>query len=639
MSGGQKQRIAIARALIRNPKVLLLDEATSALDAQSEKLVQDALDQASVGRTTIIVAHRLATLRRAELIAVLENGEVIEYGSHDQLTQMNEGQGGVYSRMAQLQKSAVRREGPLISPAGSNTASPIHSSRYSPIHSSICSPIHSSRYSTAELSPINIYSETNPKEANQKISKPSQWHLMKMNGPEWRRGLIGCISAITLGVVQNAYSYILGSMLSVYFLQDNDRIKSKARHYCFIFISLAFINVTANILQHYNFAIMGERLTRRVREKMLEKVLSFEIGWFDEDKNSSAAICAKLATEANKVRSLVGDRVSLLLQAFVTASLAFILALVITWRLAIVMITAQPLIIGSFYFRKVMMASMSKKAKKAQIEGSQLACEAVVNHRTITAFSSQKRMMSLFEAALEGPKRENMKQSWFSGLCLFSCQFIITAGTALAFWYGGKLLTESLITSKEMFQAFFVLMSTGKLIADAGSMTSDLAKGGDAVRSVLEILDRKTKIEPDNPEGIKMKKKHISLDIELKNVSFFYPSRPEQIIFKGLSLKIDAGKTVALVGESGSGKSTIIGLIERFYDPQEGSVDINGKNIKDYNLRFLRSHIALVSQEPTLFVGSIRDNIAYGSENATETEIVNAATVANAHEFIRSVFN
>ena len=92
------------------------------------------------------------------------------------------------------------------------------------------------------------------------------------------------------------------------------------------------------------------------------------------------------------------------------------------------------------------------------------------------------------------------------------------------------------------------------------------------------------------------------------------------------------------MGESGSGKSTIIALIERFYDPQEGSVEIDGKNIKDYNLRFLRSHIALVSQEPALFAGTVRDNIAYGSENATETEIVNAATVANAHEFIRLVF-
>ena len=116
---------------------------------------------------------------------------------------------------------------------------------------------------------------------------------------------------------------------------------------------------------------------------------------------------------------------------------------------------------------------------------------------------------------------------------------------------------------------------------------------------------------------------------------FAYPSRPDQLIFKGLSLKISAGTSVALVGQSGSGKSTVIGLIERFYDLLKGSVSIDERDIKDYNLRALRSHIALVSQEPTLFAGTIRENIAYGKKNAKESEIRKAAMLANAHEFIR----
>jgi len=159
--------------------------------------------------------------------------------------------------------------------------------------------------------------------------------------------------------------------------------------------------------------------------------------------------------------------------------------------------------VAGFYFRKVMMSSKSNKAKKAQFEGSQLACEAVVNHRTITAFSSHKRMMSLSETTLQGPESENMKQSWSAGLCLCSSQFIITAGTAPAFWYGGELMTKGSISSADMFQTFFILTSTGKIIRDAGSMTSDMTKGGDADCSVLEVLDKKTRIEPDSPEGIK----------------------------------------------------------------------------------------------------------------------------------------
>lgn len=280
------------------------------------------------------------------------------------------------------------------------------------------------------------------------------------------------------------------------------------------------------------------------------------------------------------------------------------------------------------------MKSMGEKARKAQKQGSQLASEAVINHRTITAFSSQKRILGLFSATLKGPKKESVKQSYVSGAGLFSSQFFNTAATALAYWYGGKLLVEGEITSKELFQAFLILLFTAYIIAEAGSMTSDISKGSAAIKSVFAILDRKSEIDPDNKWGLEIKRR-IKGRVEFRNVFFSYPTRPDQMILKGLSLRIDAGKTVALVGQSGSGKSTIIGLIERFYDPMKGTVCIDEQDIKNYNLRMLRSHIALVSQEPTLFAGTIRENIAYGRENAKESDIKRAAVLANAHEFIR----
>ncbi|KAK2977692.1 hypothetical protein RJ640_000041 [Escallonia rubra] len=457
-----------------------------------------------------------------------------------------------------------------------------------------------------------------------------------MNAPEWKRTLLGCLGAAGFGTIQPVHAYCLGSMISAYFINNNSELKSQTRFYCIIFLSLGVLSFIANLLQHYNFAIMGERLTKRVREKMLENVCSFEVGWFDQDENTSAEVCARLATEANMGRSLVGDRMSMLLQVFVSASVSFVFALAVTWRLSIVMIAIQPLVVASFYSRSVLMKSMSGKAKKAQNEGSQLASEAVVNHRTITAFSSQERILDLFAATLKGPRRESVKQSWFSGLGFFSSQFLTTSAIAMTYWYGGRLMNKGLLNYKQLFQAFFILMSTGKNIADAGSMTSDLARGGSAIRSVFAILDRKTEIEPEDPKGIQVRKT-IRGRIELKNVSFYYPSRPEQMILQGLSLKIEAGKTVALVGQSGSGKSTIIGLVARFYDPFKGSILIDDQEIKSYNLRNLRMHIALVSQEPTLFGGSIRQNIIYGKENATEAEIRKAATLANAHEFISSM--
>ncbi|KAH6771213.1 ABC transporter family protein [Perilla frutescens var. hirtella] len=614
LSGGQKQRIAIARALLKDPRILLLDEATSALDSQSEKLVQDAIDQASQGRTTIVIAHRLTTVRSSDTIVVIESGKVMESGSHDRLMQITN---GAYSKMVQMQQSA-----PVIGAS----SRPYLSNKYTTYGSTSTprSPYslvssHGSPFSPAlsmsvvpSINMMSYYDSDDETVDDAGTSTPSlsQWQLIRMNAPEWKRALLGCVGACAFGAVQPLNAYCLGSVVSAYFNNDRARIKSETTFYCIIFVSIAVVCFFANLLQHYNFAIMGERLTKRTRETVLENILTFEIGWFDQEENTSAAVCARLSTEANVVRCLVGDLV----------------------------IAIQPLIIASFYSKSILMKRMSTRAQKAQNEGSQLASEAVVNHRTITAFSSQTKILSLFAATLEKPQKESIKQSWFSAIGLFVSQFLTTASIALTYWYGGRLMNKGLVSSKHLFQVFFILMSTGKNIADAGSMSSDLAKGSNAVKSVFAILDRKSEIEPDNPNGFKAKKGLKGL-IELNRVYFSYPSRPEQMIFQGLSLKIDAGKTMALVGQSGSGKSTIIGLIERFYDPIKGTILIDEKDIRSCNLRDLRSHIALVSQEPTLFAGTIQENIVYGNKDATESEIRRAAMLANAHEFISSLKN
>ncbi|KAL4340975.1 hypothetical protein GQ457_08G007230 [Hibiscus cannabinus] len=642
MSGGQKQRIAIARALIRDPKILLLDEATSALDAQSERIVQAAIDKASVGRTTIIIAHRLLTIRNANLIVVLQSGRVIESGSHNELMQTN---GGEYYRMVQLQKTASQNEASDDSDYKSEGKNRhrMHVAQ-SPMsyRSSVASTPALNPFSPA-LSVGTPYSYTiqydpDDDSVDEDLKQvahptPSQWRLLKMNAPEWGRASIGSVAAIGSGVVQPINAYCVGMLISNYFRTDKSEIKSRSRTLSLVFLGIGALNFTSSLLQHYNFAVMGEKLTKRVREKFLEKLMTFEIGWFDEDENTSAAICTRLATEANMVRSLVGDRMSLLVQAVFGTIFAYALALKLSWRLSIVMIAVQPLVVGSFYARSILMTSMSGKAQKAQKEGSQLASEAVVNHRTITAFSSQKRILGLFKDTLKGPKEQSVRHSWLSGFGLFSSQFFSTSFTALAYWYGGRLLTQRLISPEHLFQAFLVLLFTAYVIAEAGSMTNDLSKGNSAIQSVFAILDRKSEIDPDYTWGQETKKS-IQGRIELKNVFFAYPTRPDQMLFKDLNLRIEAGRTVALVGQSGSGKSTIIGLIERFYDPMKGSVFIDAQDIKNYNLRMLRTHIALVSQEPTLFAGTIRENIAYGKPKAKESEIRKAAKLANAHEFI-----
>ncbi|KAG4395715.1 hypothetical protein GLYMA_19G016700v4 [Glycine max] len=625
ISGGQKQKIAIARAIIKKPQILLLDEATSALDSESERKVQEALDKIVLDRTTIIIAHRLSTIRDAHVIIVLENGKIMEMGSHDELIQNNN---GYYTSLVHFQQVEKSKNDaffhPLISNGDmQNTSS--HMARHSV-----------STNSMAQFSFVDGDNTEKVRDDDQKLPSPSFWRLLSSNLREWKQTCFGCLSALLFGAIEPLYAFAMGSMVSIFFLSNHDEIKRKIILYSLFFVGLAVLSLVLNIIQHYSFAYMGEYLTKRLKEKMLSKILNFEIAWFDRDENSTGVVCSRLIKEANIVRSLVGDRMAQLVQTISSVVIACTMGLIIAWRYAIVIIVVQPIIIACFYTRCVLLKGMSEKAIKAQDKSSKIAIEAISNFRTITSFSSQDHVIKMLKKAQEGPSHESIQQSWFVGIGLGCARSLKTLTQALEFWYGGKLVFHGYITSKALFEICLIFANIGRVIADASSLANDIAKGVTVSGLVFSILDRNTKIEPHETNAYKPQK--LTGDIELQDVYFAYPSRPNVMIFQDFSMKIEAGKSTALVGQSGSGKSTIIGLIERFYDPLEGIVTMDGIDIRSYHLRSLRNYIALVSQEPTLFNGTIRENIAYGAFDKTnEAEIIEAARIANAHDFIASM--
>lgn len=308
MSGGQKQRIAIARAIIKAPRILLLDEATSALDSESERVVQEALDEAAIGRTTIIIAHRLSTIRNADVIAVVQDGQVKEIGSHDHLI---EDDSGLYSSLVRLQQTEVSAD--VDTTAAALAAPPPQSSvlnldghntssrRLSVVSrtSSANSFTHSRRGFESNNNNASVVGRDGGEET---LPVPSFSRLLAMNLPEWRQATMGSIGAVLFGAVQPVYAFAMGSMISVYFLPSHDEIKEKTRIYALSFLGLAVFSFLINIVQHYNFAAMGEYLTKRIRERMLSKMLTFEVGWYDKDENATGAICSRLAKDANVVR-------------------------------------------------------------------------------------------------------------------------------------------------------------------------------------------------------------------------------------------------------------------------------------------------------------------------------------------------
>ncbi|KAH7672463.1 Xenobiotic-transporting ATPase protein [Dioscorea alata] len=632
LSGGQKQRIAIARSILKNPKILLLDEATSALDAESERIVQEALVRVLVDRTTIIVAHRLGTVKNADTIAVVSRGKLVEQGSHANLMSHPE---GAYSQLIRLQENKKHdKEEPYKHSQNivlsNDTVTPIVRSK----------SYRSTRNSTSTDSTLisqnnnreDDYEKTLEKDNCGVRKQVSIKRLASLNKPEAPILALASITAAINGLTLPVFGLLLSSAIKTFYEPPHE-LRKHSSLWALRFLAMGFISFVVSPVLNFLFGMAGGKLVERIRSLSFERVVYQDISWFDEPSHSSGAICQRLSADATTVSEIVGESLAQMVQILSTVIAGLVISMIANWKLAFTVIALLPLICLQEYAKRKFYKGFNADAKVKYEEASQVANDAVGNIRTVASFCAETRVIKAYQKKCEGPLRNGVRQGIINGLGFGFSFAVFYVGYAICFYAGARFMHNGSATFDQVFKVFYALTmaTSGVLQTSASSTITDKAK--DSAASIFEILDHKPKIHSSNNEGITLA--YVRGDIVFQHVSFKYPTRPEVQIFKDLCLTISFGKTVALVGESGSGKSTVIAMLERFYDPDFGMILLDGVKLQDLKISWLRQQMGLVSQEPVLFNDTIRANITYGKqEQVSEEEIIAVAEAANAHMFV-----
>ncbi|MFD5447322.1 ABC transporter ATP-binding protein [Streptomyces sp. NPDC003470] len=640
LSGGQRQRVALARAILTDPRLLVLDDATSAVDARVEHEIHEALAQVMRGRTTLLIAHRRSTLGLADRIAVLDHGRLADIGTHDELQERS----ALYRRL-------------LTDPDELGGVSPGHARpAQQPEDTSVRDELDAEFDAERGVTPRLWTGDRTPKDTALAGTPATPELLARVDAlppatdtpdvdearavlPErsygLRRLLHGFGRPLLVSLALVAVDAGMGLLLPVLIRHGiDDGVTRLALGAVWAASLLGLLAVLAQWAAQTGEIRMtgrtGERILYSLRLKIFAQLQRLGLDYYEREL--TGRIMTRMTTDVDALSTFLQTGLVTAFVSVVTFFGIMVALLVIDVQLALVVFaTLPPLVVATFFFRRASVKAYELARERVSAVNADLQ-ESVAGLRIVQAFRREGDGARRFAERSDSYRRARIRGQWLISLYFPFVQLLSSAAAVAVLAVGGTRIDDATLTTGALVAYLLYIDLFFAPVQQLSQVFDGYQQATVSLGRIQELLREPTSTEAaDEPLEVPS----LRGEIAFEDVHFRYGSEEEAL--SAVDLRIPAGQTVAFVGETGAGKSTLVKLVARFYDPTEGRVTVDGRDLRTLDLASYRHRLGVVPQEAYLFPGTVRDAIAYGRPDATDAEVEAAARAVGAHEMIATL--